>query len=308
MIWNSLLLSNGSIFTFTQPMPTSAIAASSSAAMPPRKIQRQRALRDQRPHDAPVEPGEEILLVLEVAVRRRRRAVPSVSREYFLPQRKMRIDAHGVTMNAIAQREEHRRARADRDRPHVRPHQPAHERHRQHRGDHGERGEDGRVADFAHRFDRDRGPVAASVLRQMKMADDVLDHHDGVIHQDADGEDQREERDAVEREAVEVEDQQRERERGRDGERDDGRFAPAEREQDEQRHADDGDAHVQEQFVGFLRGGLAVVARDGDCDVGGNERAFERLDLAQHLVRDGDGVRARPLGDAERDGGFFVRR
>jgi hypothetical protein len=29
MIWNSLLLSNGSIFTFTQPMPTSAIAASS---------------------------------------------------------------------------------------------------------------------------------------------------------------------------------------------------------------------------------------------------------------------------------------
>ena len=31
MIWNSLLLSNGSIFTFTQPMPTSAIAPSSRA-------------------------------------------------------------------------------------------------------------------------------------------------------------------------------------------------------------------------------------------------------------------------------------
>jgi hypothetical protein len=32
--WNSLLLSNGSIFTFTQPMPTVAIAASSSTVMP----------------------------------------------------------------------------------------------------------------------------------------------------------------------------------------------------------------------------------------------------------------------------------
>ena len=115
----------------------------------------------------------------------------------------MRIDAHGVTMNAIAQRPEHRRARADRDRPHVRPHQSADERHRQHRRDHGEGGEDGRVADFAHRFDRDRGPVAALVLRQMKMADDVFHHHDRVVDQDADGEDQREERDAVQREAVE---------------------------------------------------------------------------------------------------------
>ena len=79
------------------------------------------------------------------------------------------------------------------------------------------------IADFAHRFDGDGGPVAALVLRQMKMPDDVFHHHDGVIHQDADGEDQREERDAVQREAVEVEDQQRERQRGRDG---DGRRCP----------------------------------------------------------------------------------
>ena len=42
MIWNSLLLSNGSIFTFTQPSATSAIASSSSALIEPRKIQRQR--------------------------------------------------------------------------------------------------------------------------------------------------------------------------------------------------------------------------------------------------------------------------
>ena len=44
---------------------------------------------------------------------------------------------------------------------------------------------------------------------------------------------------------------------------DDDRFAPAERQQDEQRHADHRDAHVQQQFVGLLRRGLAVVAGDG---------------------------------------------
>ena len=55
--------------------------------------------------------------------------------------------------------------------------------------------------------------------------------------------------------------------------------------QDEQRHADDRDAHVQQQFVGFLRRGFAVVARDRDLDIARNERALERLDLSQHLVR-----------------------
>ncbi len=51
----------------------------------------------------------------------------------------------------------------------------------------------------------------------MKMADDVFHHHDRVIDEDADGEDEREERDAIQREAEQVENEQRERERGRNG-------------------------------------------------------------------------------------------
>ena len=39
---------------------------------------------------------------------------------------------------------------------------------------------------------------------------DVLHHHDGVVHQDADGEDQRKQRDPVQRVAVEVKNGQRE--------------------------------------------------------------------------------------------------
>ena len=48
-----------------------------------------------------------------------------------------------------------------------------------------------------------RGPVAAFVLREMKMPHDVFHHHDRVIHQNADGEDQGEKRDAIEGVAVE---------------------------------------------------------------------------------------------------------
>jgi hypothetical protein len=38
------------------------------------------------------------------------------------------------------------------------------------------------------------------------MADDVLDHHDGVVNQDANGEDQRETGHPVQRVAIQVED------------------------------------------------------------------------------------------------------
>ena len=47
----------------------------------------------------------------------------------------------------------------------------------------------------------------------------------------------------------------RQRQRQRDGNRHghDARLAPAEHQRDQERHADHGDAHVEEQFVGFLR-------------------------------------------------------
>ena len=98
----------------------------------------------------------------------------------------------------------------------------------------------------------------------MEVADDVLDHDDGVVHQDADGEDQGEEGDAVERVAVEVEHQQRQGQRAGNGDADDDRLAPAQRQEDEQRDADHRDAHVEQQFVGLLLRRLAVVAGDGD--------------------------------------------
>ena len=60
----------------------------------------------------------------------------------------------------------------------------------------------------------------------MEMADDVFNDDDGVIHQNADGKNQRKQRDAVERESVEIKNEQRQRERcGNRQQHDDG-FAP----------------------------------------------------------------------------------
>ena len=42
----------------------------------------------------------------------------------------------------------------------------------------------------------------------------------------------------------------------------DQRFAEPQRDGDQDAHRDHGDQHVEQQFVGFLGGGLAVVARD----------------------------------------------
>ena len=59
----------------------------------------------------------------------------------------------------------------------------------------------------------------------------------------------------------------RERQRYRDGDQHHARFAPAERERDQQRDRKRGQQQVLQQFVGFLLGGLAIVARDGDVQV-----------------------------------------
>ena len=71
---------------------------------------------------------------------------------------------------------------------------------------------------------------------------DVLDDDDGVVDQDADGEDEREEGDAVERVAEEVGGGERQGERHRHRDRHDHRFAPAERDRHQQDDRERGEA------------------------------------------------------------------
>ncbi len=139
------------------------------------------------------------------------------------------------------------------------------------------------------------------------MPHNVFHHHDGVVHQDPDGEDQREQGDPVEGESVEIKDQQRQRESGGNGDGHHQGFPPPQHQQDQDRHAHHRDAHVEEQLVGFLRRGLAVVAGNGHLDIIRREsRALHRIDFFQDRLRQGNGVGAGALGNGDGDGVFLV--
>ena len=151
----------------------------------------------------------------------------------------------------------------------------------QERGDDRQRRHDGRVADLGHRLDRRLRARAAVAHRP--VAGDVLDHDDGVVDQDADREDQREQADAVQRVAHDARGEEREQDGGRDDHRHDQRLAPADRDGDEDDDRDRREAEMEEELVRLLVGGLAVVAGDRHLDVFGKDLAAHRLEPLDDL-------------------------
>ena len=94
------------------------------------------------------------------------------------------------------QRQQHTHTGVDRNRAHIRAHQTGYKGHGQQGGDDRECGQNGRASDF---IDGPRNNVFQCFIRvEILMAMYVLDHHDGVIHQNADGENQCEQRYPVE--------------------------------------------------------------------------------------------------------------
>ena len=197
------------------------------------------------------------------------------------------------------EREQHRRRGIGRDRRHVGPHQPGDEQHRQQRRHHGQRGDDGRIADFGHRLDR-RLQARAAVLHR-PVPGDVLDHDDGVVDQDADGEDEREQADAVDGVAHQVGGKQREQNRGRNDDERDQRLAPADGEGDEHDDRDGRQPEMEQQLVRLVVGGLAVVARHRHVDVGRDQPALDALQPRQQVLRHDDGIGAGALGKGDAD-------
>ncbi len=147
-----------------------------------------------------------------------------------------------------------------------------------------------------------RGEVAAPGGRQPQVAHDVLDDDDRVVHQDPDGEDEGEERDAVERVAENVENEEGERERDRHGQQHDTRLPPAEGDRHQQGDRQRRDRHVLQELVGLLGRRLAVVARDGRVDARREEARAEAVELAVDRVHDRDRVCAPPLAHGQGDG------
>ena len=56
---------------------------------------------------------------------------------------------------------------------------------------------------------------------------------------------------------------------------------------------------MQQQFVGLVRRGLAIVARDAQRHITRDHRALEQIDFTQNFFSDGDGVRAGAFGNAQ---------
>ena len=128
------------------------------------------------------------------------------------------------------------------------------------------------------------------------MAGDILDHHDGVIDQDTDGKDQREQGDAIEGIAVKIKDQEGQPQGCGHGQHGNDGFPPAQEQENNQGHAEDGKSHVQEQFIGFLRGRGPVVPGHRDLDVSRDQGTLQAVDLGQHGMYDLNGVGAGAFG------------
>jgi len=198
--------------------------------------------------------------------------------------------------------QQHGHRRADGHGPHVRSHQPADVGHGRDGRDDREGGQHQRRAHLAHGLDNDPRQGFSLGPGQGQVAHDVFDVHDGVVHQDADAENQGEKRHPVERVAHEPVGGQRDGQGHRHGHHDHEAGAKA---QKQRHHAADGDRgqnEVQQQFVHLVAGGFAVIAGDRDVEIGRQRRAAQGLDARQRLGGDARGVFPGPLGHGERHG------
>ena len=90
---------------------------------------------------------------------------------------------------------------------------------------------------------------------------DVFDDDDGVVDENADREDQREQADAVDRVAHHPRGEHRQQDGRRDDDEDDDAFAPADHQHDESDDRESGEREMKQQLVRLLVRGLAVIAR-----------------------------------------------
>ena len=133
---------------------------------------------------------------------------------------------------------------------------------------------------------------------------DVLHHHDGVVHQDANREDERKQRHAVEREAPGPTGKQGGGEGEDDGAAHNHRFAAPQRQAHQQDDRAGGKGQLLNQLVGFVGGGLAIVARDRHLHTVGDEGVAQGVHTGTHRTRHIDRVFTGLFGDAQGHGGI----
>ncbi len=131
------------------------------------------------------------------------------------------------------------------------------------------------------------------------MAVDVLHVDDRVIDQQAEGEHQGEQGHPVDGIAEPVVHHQGQGVDDGDGDGDDQRLPPAEGEEDQRQHGDDGDQQVADQLVHLVVGGLAVVAGDPHLHVVGDDRPLHAVHRGDDIVGHVDRIGPLLLGDGD---------
>ena len=131
---------------------------------------------------------------------------------------------------------------------------------------------------------------------------DVLDVDDRIVDYEAEREDQREQRDSVDRVAEQEVDEQREAERDRHRERHDDRLAPSEHHRDQDHDDRDRDPQAFEQLLDLAVRGVPRVARDGPFDVVRQDLGSDLLHPFAQPFGDVDGIRSAPLRHRDDDG------
>ena len=148
-------------------------------------------------------------------------------------------------------------------------------------------------------------PVSAAssgALAHLDVPDDVLQHDDGVVHHETDGEDQRHHREVVQAVIQQVhhregaDDGERQRQAGNDGRRD-----VAQEQEDHHHHQPQGQQHGELHVLERLADRVRAVVEDVHVDRG---RQFRLEDGQQVLdaVGDFDGVGAGLALDGQNDG------
>ena len=196
--------------------------------------------------------------------------------------------------------EHHSRAGIGGNRAHVRAHHAADKQHRQQGRHHGQSGHDGGIAHLGHRINR--GLRARTAIFHRPMPGDVFDHHNRIIHQNPDGEDQRKKAHTVQR----VSHDPRGKERQQNGHRNDNRhhhsLAPANRDPDQGHDGNRRQCQMEQKLIGLFVSAFAIVAGEFHSQIRRNDLALKPFDGVANLFGNGHRIGTGPLGHSQRHG------
>ena len=154
---------------------------------------------------------------------------------------------------------EHGCGRVRRNGRHIRPHQPGHEHHRQQGRNDSQCGNNRWVANFRHRIN---GRLyARPAVSHGPVSGNIFDHDDRIINQNTDREDQGKQADPVDCVAHHQRRKQGQQDGGRNNNECDQRFAPADREGDQDHNRNRCQPQMEEQLIGLVVCRFTIITR-----------------------------------------------